>query len=354
MNVLFVCVANSGRSVMAERIFRRAANGRHAARSAGSAPGDAVHTNVLEALGEVGIDASDHVPRALDDEAIRWADIVVATCDDACPVVPGKRYVAWQLPDPKHEPLERVREIRDEIESRVRELLAELDSHEPTPHAERWLATVWPVVREWLPAAPARVLEIGCGPLGGFLPWLRSRGYAAIGVDPEAPEGDDFRRVEFERLDLDGGVDAVIASASLHHVADPAEVVDRIAGILAPGARVIVIEWDWEAFDERTAEWCFARLDGDGEHDWLRHHRDRWVASELPWSEYLAGWARDERIHPAAELLPLLDERFRREHLAAGPYLFADLAGTSEEDETAAIAAGEIRATRVDFVGRAR
>jgi arsenate reductase (thioredoxin) len=128
MNVLFVCVANSGRSVMAERLFQREAAGRHVARSAGSAPGAAVHPQVLEALGEIGIDASDHRPRGLDDETVRWAEVVVATCDDACPVVPGKRYVSWQLPDPKDEPLERVREIRDEIEGRVRTLLAELDA----------------------------------------------------------------------------------------------------------------------------------------------------------------------------------------------------------------------------------
>ena len=127
MNVLFVCVANSGRSVMAERIFRRAAHGRHEARSAGSAPGAAVHPEVLEALDEIGIDAADHRPHELDDQAVQWAEVVVATCDDACPVVPGKRYVAWQLPDPKDEPLERVREIRDEIDRHVHELLGELD-----------------------------------------------------------------------------------------------------------------------------------------------------------------------------------------------------------------------------------
>ena len=128
MNVLFVCVANSGRSVIAERLFARAAGGRHVARSAGSAPGAGPHPNVLAALREVGVDASDHVPRRLDDEAVAWADVVVATCDDACPVVPGKRYVSWQLPDPKHEPIERVREIRDDIDRRVRALAAELDA----------------------------------------------------------------------------------------------------------------------------------------------------------------------------------------------------------------------------------
>jgi arsenate reductase (thioredoxin) len=127
VNVLFVCTANGGRSVMAERLLERRAAGRHAARSAGSNPGTAAHPQVLEALDEIGIDASDHVPRKLDDEVIAWADVVVATCDDACPVVPGRRYIAWQLPDPRNEPLERVREIRDDIDHRIDELVSELD-----------------------------------------------------------------------------------------------------------------------------------------------------------------------------------------------------------------------------------
>jgi arsenate reductase (thioredoxin) len=124
--VLFVCVGNQGRSVMAERLSRRA-GGSHEARSAGSNPGSAVHPQVLEALDEIGIDARDHVPHKLDDEAVEWADVVVATCDDACPVIPGKRYISWHLPDPKHQPLERVREIRDGIARLVDELVAELD-----------------------------------------------------------------------------------------------------------------------------------------------------------------------------------------------------------------------------------
>ena len=126
-NVLFVCVANSGRSVMAERLFRRAARDRHTARSAGSAPGTQAHPEVLAALAEVGIDASDHVPHKLGDEDVEWADVVVATCDDSCPFIPGKRYVNWHLPDPKGRPLEEVREIREDIESRVGQLLGELD-----------------------------------------------------------------------------------------------------------------------------------------------------------------------------------------------------------------------------------
>ncbi len=127
-NVLFVCVANSGRSVMAERLFREAAAGRHDARSAGSEPGVATHPSVLEALAELGIDASDHVPRKLDAEALGWADVAVSTCsEEVCPVTPGVRRISWELQDPKYLPLERVRPIRDEIKQRVIALVEELD-----------------------------------------------------------------------------------------------------------------------------------------------------------------------------------------------------------------------------------
>jgi arsenate reductase (thioredoxin) len=126
MNVLFVCVGNQGRSVMAERLFWRAAGDRHATRSAGSRPGNATHPEVLEALRELGIDAADHVPHKLSAEDVAWANVVVATCDDACPVVPGKRYVNWQLPDPKGRPLDEVRAIRDEIAGRIEALVATL------------------------------------------------------------------------------------------------------------------------------------------------------------------------------------------------------------------------------------
>ena len=129
MNVLFVCVGNSGRSVMAERLFRQAAGGRHEARSAGADPrGETgAEPNVIEALDEIGIDASDHVPRKLDDADVAWADLVIAACDVACPVVPGKRYENWGLPDPYGRAVDEVRPIRDEIARRVAGLVAELD-----------------------------------------------------------------------------------------------------------------------------------------------------------------------------------------------------------------------------------
>jgi arsenate reductase (thioredoxin) len=126
-NVLFVCIGNQGRSVMAERLFREAAHGRHAARSAGAAPGTATHPEVLAALSEIGVDASDHVPTKLDDELLEWADVVVAACDGACPVTPGKVRQDWHLSDPKDRPIAEVRTIRDDVKRRVGVLLDELD-----------------------------------------------------------------------------------------------------------------------------------------------------------------------------------------------------------------------------------
>jgi SAM-dependent methyltransferase len=215
--------------------------------------------------------------------------------------------------------------------------------------AEGWLAATWPVVHAQLPAAPARVVELGCGPLGGFVPRLRASGYDAVGVDPNAPEEEGYHRVTFERAELPADADALIASASLHHVADPAEVLDRVAATLAPGGVVVVVEWAWEDFDDSTAEWGFRRL--GSEEGWLRRRRDAWLESGESWSTYLQGWAREEGLHPAETLVALLDERFERRKLARGPYLFADLASTSPEDEQHAIDAGEIRATRVVYAG---
>lgn len=127
--VLFVCVGNGGRSVMAERLFRRLAGDRHEVRSAGSSPGGAAHPQVVQALREVGIDAGDHVPHKLDTEDLAWADVAVSTCsEEVCPVTPGVRRISWEFPDPKDLPLENVRAIRDEIERHVEELIRSLDA----------------------------------------------------------------------------------------------------------------------------------------------------------------------------------------------------------------------------------
>ena len=125
---LFVCLHNAGRSQMSEALFIRAAEGRHEARSAGTTPGDRVHPEVVEAMAELGIDLSGRVPHKLSREDAEWADVVVTMgCGDECPYIPGKRYVDWDLEDPKGQPLAAVRETRDEIDRRVRGLVAELD-----------------------------------------------------------------------------------------------------------------------------------------------------------------------------------------------------------------------------------
>ena len=126
--VLFVCLHNAGRSQMSEALFERSAGGVHEARSAGTTPADHVHAGVVDVMREEGIDLSDRVPQPLTTDLAQWADIVITMgCGDACPVVPGKRYVDWDLPDPSGLPLARVREIRDDISSRVRLLLESLD-----------------------------------------------------------------------------------------------------------------------------------------------------------------------------------------------------------------------------------
>lgn len=126
--VLFVCLHNAGRSQMSEALFERAAAGRHEARSAGTTPGERVHPEVVEAMGELGVDLSRRVPRKLVSEDAEWADLVVTMgCGDECPYVPGTRYLDWDLDDPKGRPLAEVRATRDEIERLVVELLGELD-----------------------------------------------------------------------------------------------------------------------------------------------------------------------------------------------------------------------------------
>jgi len=125
--VLFVCLHNAGRSQMSRALFERAADGRHQAQSSGTRPADRVHPEVVEAMAELGIDLSGAEPRKLSDEQAQWADVVVTMgCGDECPYIPGKRYLDWDLPDPKGLPVEQVRAIRDEIAERVQALAAEL------------------------------------------------------------------------------------------------------------------------------------------------------------------------------------------------------------------------------------
>ena len=127
-HVLFVCLHNAGRSQMSQALFERAADGRHTAASAGTTPAERVHPEVAEVMRELGIDLTDHRPQLLTRELAGQADVVVTMgCGDECPFIPGKRYLDWELEDPKGRPVEEVRATRDEIARRVKELLADLD-----------------------------------------------------------------------------------------------------------------------------------------------------------------------------------------------------------------------------------
>ena len=129
-HVLFVCLHNAGRSQMSQALFEREVGGRHTAESAGSVadPNGRVHPEVVTAMAELGVDVSDRRPQMLTHELAERADVVVTMgCGDACPYIPGKRYVDWDLPDPKGRPLDEVRATRDDIAERVRKLVDELD-----------------------------------------------------------------------------------------------------------------------------------------------------------------------------------------------------------------------------------
>jgi protein-tyrosine-phosphatase len=127
--VLFVCLHNAGRSQMSLALFERDAEGRHTATSAGTEPADRVHPEVVEVMRETGIDLAARQPRLLTRELAEQADVVVTMgCGDQCPYIPGKRYVDWDLPDPKGQPLDEVRVTRDEIACRTKALVANLDA----------------------------------------------------------------------------------------------------------------------------------------------------------------------------------------------------------------------------------
>jgi len=125
--VLFVCRQNAGRSQMSQALFERAAGDRHRALSAGTTPAAHVHPEVIEVMRELGVDLTDRAPQRLTEELAAQADVVVTMgCGDACPFIPGKRYIDWELTDPAGRPLDEVRAIRDDIDQRIHLLLDDL------------------------------------------------------------------------------------------------------------------------------------------------------------------------------------------------------------------------------------
>lgn len=126
-SVLFLCVHNAGRSQIALGYFQRLAAGRATAWSAGSDPGSEIHPTVIQAMSEVGIDITTEYPKPTTTEIAAAADVIVTMgCGDACPILPGKRYLDWQVPDPAGQPIEHVRTIRDHIARQVEELVADI------------------------------------------------------------------------------------------------------------------------------------------------------------------------------------------------------------------------------------
>ena len=126
-SVLFVCVHNAGRSQMAAAFLTVLGNGQIEVRSAGSQPADKINPAAVEAMAEVGIDMSAEIPKILTSAAVRDSDVVITMgCGDECPYFPGKRYEDWDVADPAGQPIEAVRDIRDDIQARVTALLRDI------------------------------------------------------------------------------------------------------------------------------------------------------------------------------------------------------------------------------------
>jgi SAM-dependent methyltransferase len=219
-----------------------------------------------------------------------------------------------------------------------------------------WLLATWPFVRGQLPAAPAKVIEIGCGEAGGHIPALVRAGYDATGVDPGAPEGSAYRRAAFEEYWPDGPADAVVASLSLHHVDDPGVVLDHVAEVLGPDGVVVVVEWISENFDEVTARWCFGHELRDPAEPgaWLGGLHAEWEASGLSWDGFRRDWLERHGLHAATVIRRELEARFAVTHLSTGPFYFPDLVGTDAPAEQAAIDAGQLRAGCLRYAGSRR
>ncbi|MEY9940199.1 class I SAM-dependent methyltransferase [Streptacidiphilus sp. MAP5-3] len=229
---------------------------------------------------------------------------------------------------------------------------------------------LWPFVKEQVPPGPGAVVEIGCGPLGGFVPLLHAKGHHAVGVDPSAPEGPSYRRLRFEDWQPEAGdlpVEAAVACLSLHHVDDIDALLARVAELMQPGGRLVVREWARERFDEATARWCFDRLgpdapepaEGEGEGEelqrgwWLRRYRQAWQEEGGDWSAYFNGWADAAGLLTGETLLHALEASpFETELLEFDAYFHLALDGVTAEQEQAAIDAGAIRANGIRYVGR--
>lgn len=184
-----------------------------------------------------------------------------------------------------------------------------------------------------LPPPPARVLEVGCG-RGELAFALAADGFDVVAVDPQAPNGEMFRRTTIEELGDEGPFDAALASLSLHHVEDLGVALGRVHSLLRPGAPFVVREFAWDLVDEPTACWDYGRRGAEGGlTEWRAEHDD---------------------LHGFSALRSALDARFRERSFAWGPYLAEFQPGEGHAaEERRLIQAGEIRAVGFVYVGLA-
>jgi len=222
-NALFVCLHNAGRSQMSQALFERAAEGRHGARSAGTTPGEHVHPEVVEVMLEVGIDLADRVPHELTEDDARWADVVVTMgCGDECPYVPGKRYVDWDLPDPRGRPLD---EVRRQYETNVFGLI-------------RMCQLVLPGMREHRQGSIIAISSSVGGEMAApdFAPYQAAKSgltalikhtggtFAAEGVRANAIHPGPIRTPALEENGFTAGAEAAAAGFPIPRVSEPDEI----------------------------------------------------------------------------------------------------------------------------------
>jgi SAM-dependent methyltransferase len=198
-------------------------------------------------------------------------------------------------------------------------------------------------VLEHLPPAPSGVLEVGCG-TGELALGLSAAGHRVVAIDPDAPDGEIFRRVSLEEFTATQPFDAVVASRSLHHIRDVRAAVDKIADLLRPQGILVLNEHAWDRFDEPTARW------------YLRHLATRDPRAAASIDECLREWQRDHAgLHGYATMRRELDRRFAERYFRWRPYLYGELGDPSlEAEERRLIAAGELEPTGFRYVGRVR
>ncbi|MPZ73324.1 MAG: methyltransferase domain-containing protein [Nitriliruptorales bacterium] len=222
-----------------------------------------------------------------------------------------------------------------------------------------WRRDLVGFVKPYLPAVPARVLEVGCGD-GWLCHVLADAGYAVRGIDPQAPEDPLLSRVGLEEFHHADAFDAVLVVLSLHHIRDLDRAVSKIADLLVPSGRIVVVEFAWDRFDDATALWCLKHLPSEpGEHNWLHalcvQLRERQLQGQpLQADALIHGWAADEGFHSSAEMTRALRRRFSNDAFEWAPLSVPEPADVTAEEERVAIHSQRIAATGLRFAGSLR